>query len=37
MYMSAVLKGAEAAETKKDFEENSLGGSCSVRQNIGFT
>jgi len=32
MYMSAVLKGAEAAETKTDFEENSCGGSCSVRE-----
>jgi hypothetical protein len=37
MYMRAVLKGAEAAETKTDFEENSRGGSCTVRQNIEFT
>jgi hypothetical protein len=34
MYMSAGLKGAEAEETKEGFEENSRGGSPSVRQNI---
>jgi len=37
MYISAVLKGAEAAETKMDFEENSRRGSCSIRQNVEFT
>jgi hypothetical protein len=36
MYMSAVLKGAEPEQTKMDFEENSRGGSGSVRENIEF-
>ena len=34
--MSAVLKGVEAGETRKNFEENSRGGDYSVRQNIEF-
>jgi hypothetical protein len=37
MQRPAVLKGAEPDEGNKDFEENSSGGSSSVRRNIKFS